>query len=677
MTFRDWLFRRIHPLPDRREQARAETLTFLFTSLLAVLVPFMTAFAFILHARPTDFAQVVYAAVALAAMQVVSRTRWYRWSAAWYLVSSVGSVLAGVLNHAASSFFFFGPAYLVASIYFSVSAQWIYFAATTLGTLAGGHALGFPISDVVSAMLGNGLVFAISISAIRIRKADAERIREEAALAASALQVVAGKESQWESMLRTAPLGMFQTDPSGRLTFINEHLRSWVGLNETAGVRTADLFENDSAIEFQESFSAYRAGAMDELQKELHLRAHHKGVDQIVRVRLTRQRKGNGDLLGYFATVEDVTELRAANERSVQSARLATLGELSANVAHELNNPLTVLGVHLESLYEQSEKWGDFARHSIRLAQGASNTIRNIADGLRGVARKSVTLGPVNLVEVLKNTQRFFATLIQKTGLRFEVDVGGQPVWVEGDSGKIQQVLVNLLSNARDALKGRGDGVVRMALRVSPGAVQIEVRDNGPGIPKELQSRVLNSGFTTKASGTGLGLGISSRIAQEHRGALRFTSDSQGTAFVFQLPRAHVSPGAVEAVSSRRVLIIDDEADLRETLKTMLESLGYQVDEADRGRTALSAIGTHRYAAVLSDVTMPGLSGEELFRAICDHPNFGGKLIVISGYAAEGDLEQRFGSIPVSAYIQKPYTKADLVRALDQALVPPKEKRVA
>jgi PAS domain S-box-containing protein len=247
----------------------------------------------------------------------------------------------------------------------------------------------------------------------------------------------------------------------------------------------------------------------------------------------------DGRPAGAVLLTEDITD-RVALERSArQTEKLAALGTLAAGLAHELNNPIGIISSRIELMLLDTETrpLPDDVREDLHVLHRHAQRVTRIAQGLLSFSRQSPGQhGPVDLNRLVEETLLLVEKTIVKDGitLRRSLTPGLPLVW--GDANTLQQVLMNLLTNARDALRGGGE--IQVGTDARPGqSVRLVVRDTGPGIPPEVLSRIFDPFFTTKTDGTGLGLSISYGIVRDHQGTLDVESlPDKGTTFALTFP---------------------------------------------------------------------------------------------------------------------------------------------
>lgn len=385
-----------------------------------------------------------------------------------------------------------------------------------------------------------------------------------------------------------------------------------------------------------------------------------------------------GEIVGAIGTSLDVTAWRQLERRMVDAQRAESLGLLAGGLAHDFNNLLVaVIGNADIALRELAEgKSNRTAIENIRAAglRAAELTEQLLAYAGRGGAG-TTRVEPRPVVEELL---RILAPSIP-ADVAVTVDIP-PTLAVRGDPGQLRQVLLNLMTNARDALHGRaGEITVRARaeqltgephphdiLTASAGSyVVVEIEDDGPGMDDDTRRHVFEPFFTTKQTGHGLGLAAVLGIVRAHGGGVRVIS-SPGTGAKFQVlwPVAG-EPAATEhrpATGERTVLVIDDEALVRDVVARMVEDLGYAVLTAADGHTGLDIVEHQPVDAVLVDLSMPQMSGTDVVSALRQRRP-GLPVVVCSGYDRAGT-----GSAGADAYLSKPFRIDALERTLAKLL---------
>jgi C4-dicarboxylate-specific signal transduction histidine kinase len=370
-------------------------------------------------------------------------------------------------------------------------------------------------------------------------------------------------------------------------------------------------------------------------------------------------------------------ELEQQREALYQREKLAALGSLLAGVAHELNNPLSVVVARAVMLEEESYPAAQAAASKIRIA--AERCARIVRTFLAMARQQPPERGPVMINDVVSAALDITAYTVRTSSIEVALDLAGDIPPILADADQLHQVLLNLVINAQQVLQ---DQPVPRRLRVSSrfdttaDRVRITVADNGPGIPEPLRARVFEPFFTTKPTGmgTGVGLAVSFGIVEAHGGKLTLDCPAEGgAAFAIELPvhAAHKARGAVgaprEASASprpRRILVVDDEAEIRETLAEILSGAQHNVITACSGREALERMETELYDVILTDIRMPDLDGRALYREIERRwPERAGSVIFVTGDSLASSLHE-FAAECGRPVIEKPFLPGDVRRVV-------------
>jgi two-component system, cell cycle sensor histidine kinase and response regulator CckA len=375
-----------------------------------------------------------------------------------------------------------------------------------------------------------------------------------------------------------------------------------------------------------------------------------------------------------------------------RAQRMEAMGQLASGVAHDFNNLLTVLSGHAELL---AELWEDSAgRESLQGIRDACERAGQLTRQLLNLSQRRVSrLAPLDLNRAVSDFSRLLRRVLG-SDVRLALSLSPQPACALADVGMIEQVLLNLAINARDAMGAGG------LLTLETGAIELDggalthpdayagafatlaVEDTGAGIPPELLGRIWEPFLTTKEAGkgTGLGLSIVLEIVQQHRGWIQVESQpGVGTRFEIFLPRAQVDvdgAGTAGAAAPRRgterVLLVDDEAPVRQLVRAVLERKGYQVLEARSAQDALACFDEHAGAIdlLLTDVVMPGgMTGPALARELLARaPALA--VLLTSGYGAEPEVAAG-ETLPL---LPKPFAPSRLLAAVRSALDAARER---
>jgi PAS domain S-box-containing protein len=435
-------------------------------------------------------------------------------------------------------------------------------------------------------------------------------------------------------------------------------------------------------------------------RKSYTLESRHRARDgRIIPVEITVNHVDFDGMEINCASARDLSKRVAALEKSrlleaqlLRAQKMEAIGILAGGVAHDFNNLLTGILGHANLLQFRAEP-GDEVSRSAEAIQKAADRASRLTAQLLGFARKGKNLiVNVDLHRIIDDVTTLLESSIDKT-IRIRKCVASDALPVVGDPTQLQQLLMNLVVNARDAMPGGGDLTLStrtVDLRESfcaahPGATpgryaRIEVADTGVGIPECHLEKIFDPFFTTKDPGIGTGLGLSMAfgIAKNHGGFIEVESaPGSGSRFTVYLPHAEGEAAAMEAVSPRAatfgtgrgwVLLIDDQETVRDVCSAMLSTLGYKVSTAADGREGVEWY--RRYGRdvdlVIIDMIMPNLGGRECFREI-KAMNPGVRAILSSGFSLDGAVQEILDD-GIAGFIQKPFRLEILSSAVSEAI---------
>jgi signal transduction histidine kinase len=376
--------------------------------------------------------------------------------------------------------------------------------------------------------------------------------------------------------------------------------------------------------------------------------------------------------------IQDVTEKRLLTQKLIQSDKLSSLGELVSGVAHELNNPLTGIMCFSELLIE--EKLGESAESKLRKINDASHRCKKIIENLLTFARwkrPEKKYGDIN--RIIMESVEFRAYQLSMDNIEIRLDLSDAVPGTMVDASQIQQVLLNLINNARDAIRETGpSGRIEITSAYGSGKIAVSVTDTGKGFSEEVANRLFDPFFTTKdvGKGTGLGLSISYGIINEHGGNIYASSRPRiGTTFIIELPvvedegsglNALDAPSGGERVSveGMRALVLDDEAIVLDLLADSLAGFGFEVDKCSSAEDALNRIADSCYHLIISDIKMPGLGGKGFYREVEKvNPGALKKIIFISGDSMGAETQEFLEAIG-NPSLKKPFSINELSEAV-------------
>ena len=397
----------------------------------------------------------------------------------------------------------------------------------------------------------------------------------------------------------------------------------------------------------------------------------------------------DGKVVGASTIARNITAQKKIEDQLRQSQKMEAVGRLAGGVAHDFNNLLGIVTACSELLRDRVDAGSAEYIDNIREAakRGANLTRQLLAFGRRQPVQAQV----LDINERLKEVSKLLRPLMGD-----DVEVVLLPrtatAVVEADPGQLDQIVVNLAVNARDAMPHGGKLILETGVfdfdesfaREHPSInvgryVMLAVSDNGAGMDEATRSRIFEPFFTTKEMGKGTGLGLATvyGIVQQNRGHIWVYSEpGHGTTFKIYLPSAEHKLGSVPAVHAEElpprrdgvtILLAEDDAVMRQLTRKMLEQHGYKVLEAEDGNSALKVIGSNHASidVILTDVVMKGMNGPELVLRLFDsHPAM--KVIYMSGYT--GELVSNQGLDGGIRLLEKPFTRADLLKTVDAAL---------
>jgi signal transduction histidine kinase/CheY-like chemotaxis protein len=398
---------------------------------------------------------------------------------------------------------------------------------------------------------------------------------------------------------------------------------------------------------------------------------------------------------GVLLMIVDVTESKVLEAKMRQTQKLESLGVLAGGIAHDFNNLLTgILGsaslAQLDLAVENPTYL--LLQQVVSASQRAAELTRQL---LAYAGKGRFVLEQVNISALAREISDLIKTLIPK-GVDLHLNLSQDMLPIEADASQIHQVIMNLVINGAEAIPESGVVVVSTGRTELDGSfieqylagenlllgeyVWLEVHDTGTGMDQETQSRIFDPFFTTKFTGRGLGLAAVQGIVRSHKGALRiYSAPGRGTTFKIFFPVSYSSSQRLSSAArmanvprrvgrSGTILVIDDELVVGQTAKSTLEHHGFIVELAGNGQDGLKIFAARHdsIGAVLLDLTMPGLSGQETFAALKSiDPRV--PIVMSSGFN-EIEVVQQFAGKDLAGFVQKPFTSAQLVAKLNETL---------
>lgn len=503
-----------------------------------------------------------------------------------------------------------------------------------------------------------------------------------------------GQQEMLKSLLENLAEGVVACDADGKLTFFNRTARDW------HGVDTLD-FQSEKQ---PQTFGLFRADGITPMDRQdiPHLRALRgervRDEEMVIKAEGSEPRHvlASGDVLrdangrktGAVLVMRDITERKQVEAQRLRAQRLESLGTLAGGIAHDLNNALApvLLGVELLRInYPAETEVIESMEASMKHGAGMVRQLLTFAKGVEG---NRLSIRPEQLVQEL-------STIIKSTfpkNIRLRTSCAEKLWSISGDATQLQQVLLNLCVNARDAMPNGGilmleaenERLDASYAATIPGAaagsyVLFRVRDTGTGIPPEVLERIFEPFFSTKGPdlGTGLGLFTTAGIVKGHKGFVRVDSTpGKGSVFAIYLPAEETkgeagSPSAAAGPPFRgngeTILVVDDEASVRQVARAVLVSLNFQAITASDGTEALIQLAEKRtnLKGVITDVHMPGMDGLNFVKVLKRmSPDAG--ILVSSGRMDEKETAE-FKALGVKVILSKPFTQEELQEGLRRA----------
>jgi two-component system, cell cycle sensor histidine kinase and response regulator CckA len=487
-------------------------------------------------------------------------------------------------------------------------------------------------------------------------------------------------EQSFQRFFEEAPAGIVLVDAGGVITETNRAFQRIVGSGDGGkGRRLLDLVHAEDRAALTERLDRGTRGEGDVGAIEVRLQGGSR--ETIVSLHASRLDRGGAGGGGQIVHFQDVTDRKKLEAQFAQSHKMQAVGQLAGGIAHDFNNLLTAMIGFCDLLLVRHQP-GDPSFADIMQVKQNANRAANLVRQLLAFSRQQ-TLQPkvLNITDVLSEITHLLRRLIGEN-IKLKMAHGRDLHLVRVDQGQLEQVIINLAVNARDAMAGGGNLTIQTGnftlaepeqrgVETMPAGdyVMIEVQDTGIGIPAENLSRIFEPFFSTKEVGSGTGLGLSTvyGIVRQTGGFVFVDSaPGKGAAFKIYLPRhkgeqkVAVAEGGMEQrtdlTGAGTVLLVEDEDAVRLFSARALRNKGYKVVEAKSGEAALELLGTYgnRIDLLITDVVMPEMDGTTLVRLVRERrPEL--RVLCISGYAEEA-FRKRLDSADGIQFLPKPFS---------------------
>ena len=482
-------------------------------------------------------------------------------------------------------------------------------------------------------------------------------------------------------MIDSSPNAVVASDSDGRILIFNPAAERMFArpIAEAMGGWMSDLIAPSAHAGMEPS--RFRGNILDRLGERMVIDGQ-KGDGTPFPAEMSIMRVGAGRQTLFAAYIRDLTEQRRATaaseehrQRLHQNEKMSAMGSLLAGVAHELNNPLAILVTQAMLLREKAPT-PDVERRADRIYAAAQRSGRIVKSFLAMARQKAPVREPIDIHPVIDTALELVGYGLRSAGVMVERRFDADLPMVDADRDLLGQVFANLVLNAQQALLDTaGERRIVITSRVHGGTVEVDVADNGPGIPDSIREQVFDPYFTTKpaGAGTGIGLSICRSFMAAHDGSVEILPGAEsGAVFRVCLPAAVAvtetptrTRGPHQGLS---VLVVDDERDVGESLAELIGMFGHEAIVVSSGAEALEQAREHRFDAVFTDLRMPAMNGLALRQAMREvDPRLATRTVIMTGDTVM--RPQRGSDAPAVSdglVLEKPFTADEVRRVLDQ-----------
>lgn len=476
-------------------------------------------------------------------------------------------------------------------------------------------------------------------------------------------ETLARSESRYRNLFESASDAIVTLDANGRFTTVNRAAEMISGYHseELVGQWFAPMLPDDELPKALGHFQKALAGETGLFETNFYRK---DGEIRTIQVTYSTPQKDEEVL----CIIRDATDQKMLQEQLIQSEKMSAIGQLVSGVAHEINNPLAGISAFAQLLRAERGLTPDTRNAAETIYTEARRASRIVQNLLTFARQHKPEKGPTSVNQVLDDTLELRGYELRVRGIEVRRDYDESIPDTMADAHQLQQLFLNLITNAEQAMEKSQRNAQRLTVRTRRAGdlIRIELEDTGPGIPPNLLERIFNPFFTTKptGSGTGLGLSISLGIVREHDGRIwAENAPSGGARFIIELPIvASRTSGefptvpTVQPVRDRlRILVVDDEASVRLSLQRYFTGRGHEVEATASGKDALARLGEHPFDAVIVDMRMPDLSGKQLYQELrAKDPAHADRVIFTTGDLVSESIKS-FLNATGRPYVPKPF----------------------
>jgi PAS domain S-box-containing protein len=498
-----------------------------------------------------------------------------------------------------------------------------------------------------------------------------------------------GKEDnkqEFKDLANLIPLIVFEIDNNGNITFTNSTTPIITGYSSKE-IKRKKIFQLLSKADRPKLMSIMNKNSLTSNEYDNYYTAIRKDGSEFPIILKMTSIANDGVIEGWRGVIVDLTE-RERNEarrieleqKAVVSSHMASIGELASGIAHEVNNPLASIVLYSQLLMEENLP-NNIKRDVMSIYESAvraTNIIRRLLTFARQQLQKRI---PVNINDIVEVTLELRKYALETSNIKVKTLLDQDLPLIMADAVQLQEVFLNIILNAETEMKlYKGKGNLQIKTEKSNDKIIVSFTDDGPGISKDNLSKIFNPFFTTRqvGEGTGLGLSICHGIIIEHGGKIYAESkEGKGATFYIELPiiksakhrkQKGAAPTKQKNIVGSRILVVDDEIGILDSLSRILAKHGHKVDTTDNCVDALEMIKSEKYDYILLDVKLPGMSGIDMFNEIKKHNRtIVNKLAIITGDTMDPATQEFLEYAKVPCFV-KPFDTKNFIREINSLI---------